>query len=158
MQPLLLLKQTLEANYDPGPLLLDGPNVSFASSDSLLSRSITSTRNDHFLVGAKTSSDLEVITGFQKHQRGSIEISFTKYSTSDNSMLLHPGMKGSDLKEFFPNRILASVGQWDDTLIVSRNRCFLIPIIGMSENPTSQLRYVLHSAHLVRIISELPSI
>jgi predicted ATPase len=25
MQPLLLLKQTLEAAYDPGPLLLDGP-------------------------------------------------------------------------------------------------------------------------------------
>lgn len=29
MQPLLLLKQTLEASYDPGPLLLDGPNVKF---------------------------------------------------------------------------------------------------------------------------------
>jgi hypothetical protein len=29
MQPLLLMKQTLEAYYDPGALLLDGPNVSF---------------------------------------------------------------------------------------------------------------------------------
>jgi len=29
LQPLLLLKQTLEAPYDPGPLLLDGPNVKF---------------------------------------------------------------------------------------------------------------------------------
>lgn len=28
MQPLLLLKQTLDATYDPGPLLLDGPHVS----------------------------------------------------------------------------------------------------------------------------------
>jgi hypothetical protein len=28
MQPLLLLKQTLEAPYDAGPLLLNGPNVS----------------------------------------------------------------------------------------------------------------------------------
>jgi hypothetical protein len=27
MQPFLLLKQTLEATYDPGPLVLDGPNV-----------------------------------------------------------------------------------------------------------------------------------
>ena len=25
MQPLLMLKQTLEAPFDPGPLLLDGP-------------------------------------------------------------------------------------------------------------------------------------
>lgn len=29
MQPLLLLKQTLEAPYDPGPLLLNGPHVAF---------------------------------------------------------------------------------------------------------------------------------
>jgi predicted ATPase len=33
MQPLLLLKQTLDAQYDPGPLLLDGPNVNFTSAE-----------------------------------------------------------------------------------------------------------------------------
>ena len=33
MQALLLLKQTLEASYDPGVLLLDGPNVRFSSAD-----------------------------------------------------------------------------------------------------------------------------
>src|SRR5438105_3173910 len=38
MQPLLLLKQTLEATYDPGALLLNGPNVRFALVDQLLSR------------------------------------------------------------------------------------------------------------------------
>ena len=32
MQPLLMLKQTLEATYDPGPLKIDGPNVRFTSS------------------------------------------------------------------------------------------------------------------------------
>src|SRR5262245_24698232 len=29
IQPLLLVKQTLEASFDPGPLLLHGPNVRF---------------------------------------------------------------------------------------------------------------------------------
>src|SRR5260370_3716602 len=38
MQPLLLLKQTLEAPYDAGPLQLNGPNVKFTSADQLLSR------------------------------------------------------------------------------------------------------------------------
>src|SRR5436189_6182902 len=38
VQPLLLLKQTLEAPYDPGALLLNGPNVKFTSADQLLSR------------------------------------------------------------------------------------------------------------------------
>src|SRR5277367_1122142 len=36
MQPLLLLKQTLEASYDPGPLLIRGPNVEFTSIDQML--------------------------------------------------------------------------------------------------------------------------
>ena len=37
MQPILLLKQTLEAPSDPGALLLDGPNVRFTSAEQLLS-------------------------------------------------------------------------------------------------------------------------
>src|SRR5229473_1712071 len=40
MQPLLLLKQTLEAAYDPGALLLNGPNVKFTSADQLLCRGV----------------------------------------------------------------------------------------------------------------------
>src|SRR4051812_18373001 len=38
MQPVLLLKQTLEVAYDPGPLLLHGANARFTSTDQLLSR------------------------------------------------------------------------------------------------------------------------
>ncbi len=37
MQPFLMLKQTLEAPYDPGPLLIDGPNVQFTYADQFLS-------------------------------------------------------------------------------------------------------------------------
>jgi predicted ATPase len=36
MQPLLLMKQTLEAPYDPGALLLDGANVQFSSGEQLI--------------------------------------------------------------------------------------------------------------------------
>jgi len=32
MQPLLLVKQTMDVGYDPGPLLLSGPNVTFSSA------------------------------------------------------------------------------------------------------------------------------
>jgi len=38
MQPLLMMKQTLEASYDPGPLLLNGPHVRFTRPDEFLSR------------------------------------------------------------------------------------------------------------------------
>ncbi len=36
MQGILLLKQTIEAPYDPGPILLNGPHVRFTSIDQLL--------------------------------------------------------------------------------------------------------------------------
>jgi hypothetical protein len=38
IQPLLLLKQTLEAPFDPGPLLINGPILKFTSTDEFLSR------------------------------------------------------------------------------------------------------------------------
>jgi len=38
MQPLLMLKQTLEESVDPGALLLDGPNVRITSAEQFLSR------------------------------------------------------------------------------------------------------------------------
>ena len=37
MQPLLMLKQTLEESYDPGPLLINGPNVQFTFAEQFLS-------------------------------------------------------------------------------------------------------------------------
>lgn len=39
MQPMLLMKQTLEATYDPGPLLINGANVKFTQFEQLIPRS-----------------------------------------------------------------------------------------------------------------------
>ncbi len=50
MQPLLLLKQTLEAPYDPGPLELRGPNTAFTNARQLLSR-VEGNRANGFDVG-----------------------------------------------------------------------------------------------------------
>ncbi len=44
MQPLLLMKQTLEAPYDPGALLLDGPNVQFTSGAQFITRKVLSSK------------------------------------------------------------------------------------------------------------------
>src|SRR5712691_1121420 len=51
MQPLLLLKQTLEETYDPGALLLYGPNVKFMSVDQLLSRMGRGKTSDTLVLG-----------------------------------------------------------------------------------------------------------
>src|SRR5271170_1718528 len=51
MQPLLLLKQTLEAPYDPGALLLDGPNVRFTNFEQMLFNPGKKTGTAGFTVG-----------------------------------------------------------------------------------------------------------
>ena len=54
MQPLLMLKQTLEAAYDPGPLLIDGPNVQFTSAEQFLSKLIGEERTNRFQIRIET--------------------------------------------------------------------------------------------------------
>ncbi len=51
MQAVLLLKQTLDASYDPGPLKLDGPNVVFREADELLWRAPGKEKTTGFTVG-----------------------------------------------------------------------------------------------------------
>jgi hypothetical protein len=65
MQPLLLLKQTLEAQYDPGPLLLGGQNVNLTSAEQLFST-----------IGGKVSNRLSV--RIETNCIESIEARFTR--------------------------------------------------------------------------------
>lgn len=52
MQGVLLLKQTIEAPYDPGPILLHGPHVRFTSVEQLLHTGVSKlSRADGFTVG-----------------------------------------------------------------------------------------------------------
>jgi AAA ATPase domain len=68
MQPLLLLKQTLEASYDPGPLLLYGPHVQFTSVEQLLTRLGGSRGNTEF--GVKVFvNNIPLQDLFQRHRR-----------------------------------------------------------------------------------------
>src|ERR1051325_644055 len=66
MQPLLLLKQTLEASYDPGALRLDGPNVRFTSAEQFLSHVGRDKHTDVFSVGIQTGDEDSLITWFRK--------------------------------------------------------------------------------------------
>jgi AAA15 family ATPase/GTPase len=56
MQPLLLMKQTLEASYDPGALLLDGPNASYTSGEQILTKSREANKQRFFGTYISTES------------------------------------------------------------------------------------------------------
>ncbi|WP_083511142.1 AAA family ATPase [Microbacterium sp. XT11] len=63
MQPFLLMKQTLDSAFDPGPLLLHGPNVRATDRSQILSRG--KSRSDvvqRFSAGMKTPRDSRKVT------------------------------------------------------------------------------------------------
>jgi len=70
MQPLLLLKQTLEATYDPGPLRLDGPNVRLTDMAQVLARSAGAGRGNEFQVGMDLGSFGRLLLSFWEASEG----------------------------------------------------------------------------------------
>ena len=129
MQPLLMLKQTLEATYDPGPLLIEGPNVQFTSAEQFLSKLVGEERADRFQIQIQThKSNVSnaVQTTFRKGKNGIEIVEMTKenldpdQALSTKSLTLYPEMSSEEIK---------SLGNQDpafkDFDIVKRSRCFL---------------------------------
>ncbi len=129
MQPLLMLKQTLEAPYDPGALLIDGPNVQFTEAAQFLSTFPNKKGRDSFQVRIETHKSNvfnAVRTTFRKGKNG-IEIAeMTKENSGPDQILsikpltLYPDMLPEKIK---------SLGNQDPAFknfdIVKRSRCFL---------------------------------
>lgn len=128
MQPLLMMKQTLEATYDPGALLLDGPNVRFTSAEQFLSRSKGS-------VSAKLTMALEIDGAasfkevFINNLLSGIEIDEISYKTKEVVTILRPNMNRDE--------IIAAYPRWSKrashAVKIKRNRCFL-EIIDVYDN------------------------
>ncbi len=129
MQPLLMLKQTLEAPYDPGPLLIDGPNVQFTEATQFLSALPNGKRTDRFQIQIQThKSNVSnaVRTTFRKGKNGIEIVEMTKenldpdQALSTKSLTLYPEMSSEEIK---------SLGNQDPAFknfdIVKRSRCFL---------------------------------
>ena len=129
MQPLLMLKQTLEAPYDPGPLLIDGPNVQFTEAEQFLSKSTDEKRVDHFQIQIKTrDSDFaySVETIFRKGQsrveivKMTIQVRQALQPLPFKHYTLYPEMSAEEINA------LGSQGPMrSDFKAVKRSRCFL---------------------------------
>ena len=128
MQPLLMLKQTLEALYDPGPLLIDGPYVQFTLAEQFLSKLIGEERTDRFQVRLETrgfSFSYSVRTTFRKGPKGIEIVEMTKTESKyqllpPEDMTVYPGMPSEAIKSLADqHRTLQDV----DT--VRPLRCFL---------------------------------
>ena len=133
MQPLLLMKQTLQASYDPGALLLNGPNVRLTSVDQLVSRpQVDHLSNPAFTFSVESPKDLTHRIRYSPSEEREIKIQemyIEKYRDNDDAHSLHltPGRKGNYLQTELSRIAGESVPEPPDgtQLVINRYRCFL---------------------------------
>ena len=158
MQPFLMLKQTLEAPYDPGPLLIDGPNIQFTFAEQFLSV-IGEKKASCFQIRIETcdifASD-SVTTTFRKGQQ-EIEIAemimeSERWDGSSQRLILYPDMPPAETKsQADQHRKLDE----DSDDVVKRSRCFLD--FGSEDGEitldiTEDIEYhIVHTIHLPRL-------
>ncbi|MFB2837211.1 AAA family ATPase [Floridanema evergladense] len=127
MQPLLLLKQTLEASYDPGALLLNGPNVKFTSADQLLSKLSGKNHTETFTIKIDLLGNF-LISKFTKQKKQGIQVIESTYHVDDSDgyyvadFTISPEMTHEDLLTIIPHWLQNKYPfEWN----VSRVRGFL---------------------------------
>lgn len=127
MQTLLMLKQTLEAPYDPGPLLIEGPNVQFTSAEQFLSRLTGEERADRLQIGIEScwfKSSFSMTTTFRKMPHGIelVEMTAERKSSTlpSHRFTLYPEMPAEKITLLADENPML---QGFNT--VGRSRCFL---------------------------------
>jgi hypothetical protein len=136
MQPLLLLKQTLEASYDPGALLLNGPNVRFTSVDQVLAR--TKIAQTNFRVAIKIGADLRLELCFERQSnKKGFAIQSSTIVDRDGKRTLRMEMTSKEIEANIPlevKRLVEDLSAPDEAGVewtIIRNRCFLEPTVRM---------------------------
>lgn len=129
LQPLLLLKQTLEAPYDPGPLLLDGPNVKFTSGEQFLSRAAGGGPVDSFEIGVRIGANRDVAVVFKHEPKKGFRVQEMTIRFDEKSSRLLPGVTQDKIETLMPNGawygLEISLSEASEKFAVVGDRCFL---------------------------------
>ena len=100
MQPLLMMKQTLDENYDPGDMLIDGPNVKFNSAANFLSRFGDKSEKEFEI--RIDFDDQSIVETFKKGNDMPVELVKARYIYGNNEVILTPKMSVKDLEQRYP--------------------------------------------------------
>ncbi len=139
MQPLLLLKQTLDATYDPGALLLNGPNVKFTLAEQLLTRTNEKRHSNSFSITIENNSDAIISSRFVRNEKKGFVVERTVYRVPEKEYAFYLGMPQEDINAIvFPEKkhsqesplFLDWIGKslllrLNRDVTLTQNRCFL---------------------------------
>ncbi len=163
IQPVLLLKQTLDASFDPGPLWLGGPNVTFTSTDQFFSRTGSVECSETLDVGISAGIDTGFDISFTRDPSAGIQIREFRFQQEGKRMTLRPKMSETELQ-----MTLNSYSGHSSTSIVShrfvpeewkvvREKCFLrVEKAGPNSESVYSPGYAL--AHFINELFHLPGL
>jgi hypothetical protein len=103
MQPLLLLKQTLEASFDPGPLWISGPNVKFTAADQFLSRVRLQNGSRSLDIELGIGGDARLGFTFSKGPKTPIDIDELRWTDDDKPHVIRREWTSEDVRSRFKN-------------------------------------------------------
>ena len=142
MQPLLLLKQTLETPYDPGALLLDGPNVQITSADQVLSKGMGQKPAKAFSMQLEIAERLRLRLNFEKASGKGFDIASMSYGPRGGPTdEIRLGMSAQGIETLVPSGYkqfaerIQSLKKQRMQWSVVRNRCFLYLMGGPAGEP-----------------------
>ncbi|MBL8161508.1 MAG: AAA family ATPase [Anaerolineae bacterium] len=171
MQPLLLMKQTLEMSHDPGTFRLDGENIRFTSVEQFLLPSDGKTYQN-FVIGIQVDNTSALTCNYRKVAKN-IEVTRMEIRSPRINAELRPGMLERDIFVQLPSfekpakdlsKLISenSVAEWK----VDRNRCFLSLrlFMGRDDEPRNQIilidgfpgfelwdKYAGHIKHMIHV-------
>lgn len=95
-----MLKQTLEAPYDPGPLRIDGDNVRFSSLEQLFSKGAELSTSPAFTVEIGTSNQMYSVT-FGKKSLSEVKLE-QRSTVQGRPATLRPDLSDDEIRAQFP--------------------------------------------------------
>ena len=142
IQPLLLLKQTLEATYDPGPLLINGPNVKFTTTDQLFTRCNRDEGAEALEISVEFHGTSVVSTRYVRENKKLI-IDRMRFGAPGQERTIRIGMSHDELQRQLPEEdkdfLKRAFGKQPPSEVrwhVVRNRCFLEMFLSRGDHAT----------------------
>jgi len=145
MQPVLLLKQTLENSFDPGVFRLNGPNVRLTSADQLLSKIQGKAETDSFSLRFERGEKKKVGLTYKKVEGEGFDIESMDFSDGKSNGHVTLNMPDEEIYKMLPEDFMSFPEsflekgelQW----IVCRERCFLVFALAMKGAPDRRVQF-----------------
>lgn len=155
MQPFLLLKQTVETNFDTGAILLDGVNARISDSTEALSR-VQGRKSRTFAIKVAEKDQFSAVT-FRRDPDAGLVVDSVELVDKDmpNGLRIREGMKHSDIASQLPekkNPFLEMFekqqekAQWKTI----RKKCFLDIQFGQEDAKASPFKVGIAPAALIQ--------